>query len=261
MHSPILITGSQRSGTTLLSLILDSHPALTTIDEVDFVDARLPHYLGGPSRAVLKLPNRAAELAWIRALPSPHVLWCVRDPRDVVASMVTFRPEMSRTASIVWALHPQGAPYEIALARALLDETPFADELATYDAIRRKPLLDCTFGEAVFAGALCWRLKNEVLRVYEREGIGYRIVEYETLVREPRVAVGAILEDVGVQWHDDVLRHHELHSGIYIAETDFARAIDTASIGKWKRLFTDAEVAVVARLTRALAERFGCWRD
>ena len=44
-NRPIIITGSQRSGTTLLNLILDSHPQIHGVDEMQFRNNTLQQYL------------------------------------------------------------------------------------------------------------------------------------------------------------------------------------------------------------------------
>ena len=46
-RKPILITGCQRSGTTLMSLILDSHPEIFNIDEYKFEYFAINTYLHG----------------------------------------------------------------------------------------------------------------------------------------------------------------------------------------------------------------------
>lgn len=63
-NQPILITGCQRSGTTMLNLILDSHPKITGVDEMEFRNENLPHYLSHINYhpfVVFKLPIFAGE--------------------------------------------------------------------------------------------------------------------------------------------------------------------------------------------------------
>jgi len=79
----ILITGCQRSGTTLLHLILDSHPEVHGIDEMQFNPQRTLEYINSPGFAPcisFKLPVASHAFGFIESLPDRKILWCVRAP-------------------------------------------------------------------------------------------------------------------------------------------------------------------------------------
>ena len=64
-NTPILVTGCQRSGTTLASLILDSHPLISSIDEMHFDTHHIDDYLTNQKfhpYVLLKLPTIAPEI-------------------------------------------------------------------------------------------------------------------------------------------------------------------------------------------------------
>ena len=70
---PILITGCQRSGTTLMNLILDSHPKIWGIDEDRFDFPSIYGYLSAPIPAPFvsfKLPRYAHIMPFIEMLPA-----------------------------------------------------------------------------------------------------------------------------------------------------------------------------------------------
>jgi hypothetical protein len=116
MNRPILITGCQRSGTTLLHLVLDSHPDITGIDELDFGKVPLSEYLNSPRYhpcVSFKLPVASYEAAFIKTIPGIKVVWCIRDPRDVVVSMLELTLKISENATLPWVVHPGGAGSEI----------------------------------------------------------------------------------------------------------------------------------------------------
>lgn len=261
---PVLITGCQRSGTTLMHLILDSHPDIVSFDEFDYREDNLSTYLSaseyGP-RVAFKLPTYASGISWIRRLlPELQVVWCVRDPRDVVASMLALRFTLSQNSSISWCSDPMGAAKEIdncvpVLAPHTAEE--IGPYLERYRAIQSLPPLARSREDDVFVGALCWRIKNEIPSLYEKEGILYYQVRYENLVRQPREEISRLMASLGVQWHDDVLRHHKLHTGIHLGGTDFSRAIDSTKVGRWRTDLNSAEVDVVQRLTSDVACKFG----
>jgi len=257
----ILITGSQRSGTTMLVLALDSHPDVTGIDEMDFEIGRMPAYLGGPEYApavCFKLPSAASAVAFVRGIPGVRVLWTLRDPRAVVASMVRLPLDLDGT-SVPWAAHPTGGPIEITRGIRALGSVPpdLAEAERRYRAGAQAPPARWPLEQLVTSAALCWRLKNDLLPVYDRAGIAYRVVVYEDLVRDPEPQMRAILSFVGLKWHDDVLRHHQLHRGVSVGRTDNTRPIDTASMDKWKDVLGPAELEIVRAICGTRAAELG----
>src|SRR5512135_1034372 len=113
---PIIVTGCQRSGTTLFGLMLDSHPQITTVDEDEFLHERLDLYLLSPEYApcvAFKVPMEAANFMYFGKLPGVKALWCVRDPRDVVLSMLNLKLGIVEGRDVVWANHDRGAMREI----------------------------------------------------------------------------------------------------------------------------------------------------
>lgn len=299
---PIFITGCQRSGTNLLSLILDSHPQIKSVDELNLfhweviapvaaaqepseitvedsakvvmVDDRIAIHLANPAyppHVAFQLPSYASRIAFLQSLlPRLQILWCLRDPRDVVASMLKLRLPYQRSRmkpdgslqdapTVPWPVH-SGAVVEIDHALQQLDPPArqgLSTYLATYDAIRQKSPPLRTREDAVFMGALRWRLKNELLQAYDREQLPYLVVRYEQIVSNPRLEIEKVLAYLGLSWHEDVLRHHELHSGVVIGETDSGRAIDASNIGKWQGSLSDTELATIREITADLANRLG----
>jgi len=112
---PILITGCQRSGTTLLNLILDSHPQIRGMDEWEFEETLVDEYLTGPEYhpcVAFKLPKVSYLIPALQSIPGIKVLWCIRDPRDVVTSMVRLQQDIKVgiRGKLLWSLkNPQEA--------------------------------------------------------------------------------------------------------------------------------------------------------
>jgi protein-tyrosine sulfotransferase len=264
MNKPILITGCQRSGTTLLHLILNSHPKIHSIDESGYAEEKVNDYLESPDFhpfVCLKLPRFASNLACLtRYLSELRVLWCIRDPRDVIASMVNLHVKLNDVVSVSWLVHPGGAKYEFDHCLPVLDEQT-KQELSIYQTKYRKieeklPALRSR-EEAVFAGAFCWRIKNELLKIYERENIAFEVIKYETLVKHPKEEIKKALDFLNIPWHRNVLRHHRLHKGIHMGKTDYSKPIDSNNVGKWRTLFSKEELELINELTSPLAEGMG----
>jgi len=248
-NKPIIITGCQRSGNTLLSLILDSHPQIRGVDETEFVPDRLEEYLEHPDYhpyVAFKLPLCAHAGRFLKALPNLKVLWCIRDPRDVVLSMVNLKPNEA-----VWSNHPQGAEMEIKHCMQSLGYGSRGRSFSGYAEYQRISLIPYLLrgrAEAMFMGALCWKLKNELLELYDRAKISYLVVRYENLICDPKSMLEKILFFLELPWHDNVLRHHELHNGISIGYTINNRPIDSSNMGKWKHALNSEELDIIGSL-------------
>jgi hypothetical protein len=282
VNTPVLITGCQRSGTTLLYLILDSHPQIRGMDEWEFKTALFDIYLTQPEYHpcfAVKLPKIAHFAPALAAIPGAKVLWCVRDPRDVVTSMLklgqTAKSGLKTKAlwslrhpgkvalsilkrqtwpiSISWAASSQGASQEIAQnAATLKSRKVFPEELSLhwdrYKQIKRKHPLHRNRDDQVFLSALCWRVKQEVFGRCCQESEICHVVQYEKLIQQPEIEIQVVLRVLNLPWHENVLKHHTLHSGIVTGKTDSERPIDGRNTDKWKGVLSDQDVITIARV-------------
>ena len=258
----ILITGSQRSGTTLLHLILDSHPEIASIDEDKFIETKLTDYLEDnktPNNVSFKLPDYVHAFDRIRSWPNLKVLFCIRDPRDVVSSMTTLTLPMGPFEA-PWVAHPLGGALQIyycARLLAQLTKKDISEHLINYPIIAVKPARERSHDDNIYSAALCWRLINQLHPLYRRINTPVGVVPYEKLVESPKQILEEIMQFLGLPFHDDLLRHHELHEGESIGNTDNKRAIDSSSKGKWKDALSDNDLDVVRELCGPLAKEFG----
>ena len=177
---PIIITGCQRSGTTLLKLILDSHPDITALDEDVFELEDLPRYLNSVEfhpAVAFKLPVQAGSTDFFASINNLRLLWCVRDPRAVVASMIRLHmPFGPEEFLLPWAAHPMGAEKQIRIEYPRLPET-VRSELATFmavfeDIVQIEPV-QRNRQQYTVMGALCWRVKNELIELYPSLGLDF----------------------------------------------------------------------------------------
>lgn len=259
---PILITGCQRSGTTLLSLILDSHPEIFAIDEMDFKPELLNTYLDHPDYhpyVSFKLPVASHNAQSFKNAANMKILWCMRDPRDVVASMIKLNLDF-QDSYIPWSAHPYGAERQIQNAVVVLqhrlgDETK--KQLEIYKKILFKQPLQRNLQEQVFTAALCWNLKQLMLDLYDDYGVEYQIVSYEHLVASPKAQIGKIIEYLDIQWHEKLLNHHLLHSGVSVGNTVNSRPIDSSNTGKWKKTLSSENIDLIRQTSSEIAKKFG----
>lgn len=259
-NKPIIITGCQRSGTTLLNLILNSHPDVTAIDENDFDGSRLKEYLESPEfhpRVAFKLPAEAASFRAFGTLPELKVLWAMRDPRDVVLSMLSLTMQLVDGRPVSMANCTLDGKEEVEVCLEMVDSSRLTAAVQEYWRTRQVPPHLRTHQDGVLRAALVWELKNALLDLYAAEKISYQVVVYEDLIRDPKTVVGKILSFLDLPWHDDVLRHHELHSGEYAGRTRGDKPIDPSNAGKWKSGLSEADVELIWAICGERAEKFG----
>lgn len=249
--SPVFIVAFPRSGTTLLEVALDAHPALVSIDEQALVQKSLddmlalgvayPERLAGldagqlaalraaywrraaghaeiatGQRLVDKNPLNMLRLPVIRRLfPNARIVMAIRHPCDVLAScfMQHFR-----------------AP-EFALLCSDLD-TLAAGYLRAFDA---------------------WYREVGLLQPAVRE------LRYETLVEDFEGEMRSLLGFLELPWDDAVLAPAtRAIQKKYISTPSYAqvvRPVNSASIGRWRRY--QSELAPVAAAVRPYLERWG----
>ena len=257
----ILITGCQRSGTTLMNLILDSHPDIYCIDEDKFSIWLLNSYIHmqyGKPYLSFKLPRAASMLSFIKDLPDARVLYHLRDPLDVVHSMVKLKIKFENTL-VSWAAHPACAQSEITNGIWILDDDVrerLHPHIVRFSEISRKHPQERNREECILSGALCWAIKNEIPAVYDAEGISYHIIRYEDLVTAPRDIIADALDYIGIRWDDNVLRHHELHQGRSIGLTSNTRKIDNRSVAQGKSNFNADEIALIQSVCGDTADKW-----
>ena len=276
MRKPIMVTGCQRSGTTLVRLILDSHPKISSIDEDQFRFPELYSYLYAnysPSIPFIafKLPIYAHLISFIETLPERRLLWCIRNPLDVVWSMIKLQMPMGGIL-VPWAAHPGGGWAEISNTYwALGDEqkknlkSHMADfwgltekfaNIAKSPEKLAKNLANIDRRHCVFIAALCWRIKNELLQVYVKHGIDFHLIRYIDLVTHPRERIAEMLDYIGIDWNEEVMQHHSLHKGVSIGNTSNSRAIDQDSLGKGAKNLTHEEQESIKAICRPIAQQW-----
>lgn len=258
------IAGCQRSGTTLLRLVLECHPDVFCLDE----DTSYPALMRGdcpkPNGQRLtgfKVPRWAEQLAEPVAFDEGQaetaenfyrgepVVYLVRDVRDVVASMRKLQMGADRTwlEFCAWPI-----------LEAKIKQPAFAERYAAEIARLRFA------GEpGAMVGALYWKYKTAPLFDYRRRGWPVLPVRYEDLVRAPRRQLRRIVRFLGLPWDGRLLRHPEQpHAEIYadgtaMGNTDPKRPIGGDCVGQWRRCLAPADEEMVWSMAGDLMARLG----
>jgi hypothetical protein len=234
----ILVLGAQRSGTTLMFLMLTAHPKMTGLDEsharpiCGTVDLLPPWpviaanlFLG--KRTLYKLPVSSVKMQDITTgFPHTQLVWMIRDPFAVVASMRKLR-------------FPDGQSWltKFGLAQARTTVAITAPEiLHSLDTL-----------DEVSLGAMIWKHRILLMEQYRAHGMRLHPVKYEELVRAPRQVMQDLLAALGFDWSDQVLAHQQLHGETqYAGFTSGARAIDQQGLARGQELNAEEQEKISA---------------
>jgi hypothetical protein len=247
------IVGCQRSGTTLLRLVLESHPLVFCWDELlgyNALATGVQAPVAGVTRVIFKIPRWTEQLlspeAWdegesnrsTQFYRSPQkVIFLVRDPKAVVASMMKLRAGEKN-----WL---ETYPPRIMGAKIARD----GDFANRYGKVFAQ-------AQPVEIAALYWKYKSEAFFDYRNAGIPLALVRYESLVTAPERILRELCTFLALPWEPSMLHHHRLahtevfDNGTTLGETDPRAPIHTRSLEQWKDIMNRADATVVDSVTR-----------
>jgi len=212
-----LIAGCQRSGTTLLRLILESHSDISCRDEPGsyqilskpisiketLESERHNSWVG------FKIPRYTEQLTFKEiydyntpGIPDPFqnfyagdpIIFIVRDVRDVVCSMLELKtPDHSWFD--VW-----GVP----TVKYWIGNLPnFRKKFSTeIDLVKKSNF------RYYSTGSLFWKYKNASLLKYVEKNFPILKINYENLVNNPEPILRSIISFLNLEWEENLLKHH-----------------------------------------------------
>jgi hypothetical protein len=256
------IAGSQRTGTTLVRLVLECHADIFCFDETRAYGALVTgtYTLPADKRvAGFKIPR------WTEAIltdplvdvflgvnatgiyQGEPILFMYRDVRDTVASML----KLKVTPELNW-LERYGRLYIELQMRPENLGTRYAREVA---------MLEQAGNAAHVAAALIWKYKSQCYFDYLERGWPVLLVPYDRLVSTPEPELRRILTFLGLPWDASLLNHHRLShpeilpDGKTIGSTDPNMPISATSVGQWQQMFQPKEVDEIMGLAGDLNQR------
>jgi hypothetical protein len=238
------IIGCQRSGTTLMRLVLECHSLIQCCDEKTTYAVIAGRESLARERPIVGfkapcLTEQFANPSWWDVLVLPEVrneycgqklIFMVRDARDTVASMLRLR-----VLGQPWLDVHLMPSLEAKLERDLRFAERYGSSLARLRDARYRALAHA---------ALYWRYKVDALVEYLELRFPVLLVRYEDLVAEPQVELLRVCGFLQVPWESGLLRHAAFthtdvdDDGRATGDTDPRRPIDSDSVGQWRTSFT-----------------------
>ncbi len=262
MQERFFILGCQRTGTTLMRLILEAHPDVFCYDELKSYAVLQKSLLKDLPRARLigfKIPRWTEQLTcqvlFDEGPEGPcdnfyggeKILFLLRDVRDTISSMFKLKAGQSNWCE-TWV-----SP--IIEAKLVREKTFRARYSAEWDVIE-----SCS-RRLVGLSALYWKYKTHAFFLYRAKGFPVLPVSYEQLVTNPRPTLQSISAHLGIPFHQNLLRHNEFQhtelfgNGLTLGNTDPGKPIQKTSVGQWARYLSDEDIELIARISGDLPAR------
>lgn len=243
---PIFILGTQRSGTTLLRLILDSHEHIAVGFETGFMRA---------VQTIKNVPDYAYGKGWYRRYGL--------DEREMNEHIRNFYGGIFEQYARAQGKRRWGEKTPLHLFHFKEMAEIFPD--AQFVGIIRHPgavvasmmRWDYTFDHAL----QYWVSANTRLRT-TGEALGpqrFSLSRYEDLVVNPREVLSGITTFLGEPWSDNLLRHHEVQAGRggkkrVEGGTRKDRPLDASHLDAWCKRLTSEQMRALAENEELLAE-------
>lgn len=248
--------GCQRSGTTLLRLILEAHPDVVCYDEIKGYAILQRSVAENPPAARLvgfKLPR------WTEQLTNPvlydegaegrcnnfyrgeKILFLQRNVRDTIASMLKLK-----TGSSTWCETWVPRIIQSKIARSASFRARYAAELS---------IIEHCASPFIGLAALYWKYKNDAFFDYYDAGLPVLPVPYEELVTNPRPVLQSVCRHLGIPFHENLLHHHELphtelfSNGMAVGNSNPRQPIQQRSVGQWNRFLSARDLAIIDSVT------------
>jgi len=248
-RGPIFIVGAMGSGTTLVRLVLDSHPHIAIPHETGFMRAYDAHRFA---------PFKHSGRGWARKLAGSEeeLDAMLRDFYDSLFMRYAERHGKRRwgekTPLHMWHVDD--------MARLFPD--------AQFIGVVRHPAGSIAsnmrrFGAKLRRATWHWRAyARELARHSMRHDDRFVLVRYEDLVREPEPVLRELLEWLGEPWSDAVLAHHQVQGArggkrVVEGRSRVDDPVDPSRIDRWTRdLRGDHHEWLAQRVTR-MAQFYG----
>src|SRR5581483_1527296 len=245
-HRPILIVGSNGSGTTLLRLMLDSHEHIAIPHETGFLRLAAMHQW---------VPYWNLGDQWAPSLDLDDAS-LTRHLADFYGGL--FASYAARRGKQRWGDKTAFHLWHLSLAAQMFPDLQIVGIVrhpgAVVTSVRRR------FRRKLGSAMRSWRRSTKVLLQQAADfGERFAVLRYEDLVTAPEPTMRALLRWLGEPWSPAVIAHHEVERPVAEAE-GFTRTdapIDTSRIDEWTSYLRGAELELLAKRTGEYAAFMG----
>jgi len=264
------IIGCQRSGTTLLRLILDSHTKISCIDETRAYDllsdsTKINQILKNEQNSGwigFKIPRFTEQITnqtlYDYGLSSPishfyqnePLIFIVRDCRDTICSMRNLKGQDNTSWLNAWGIQ---------ILNYWIKQSP---EFKKKFEIEIQKVQNSKYHD-ISSAALYWKFKNMSYFTYQNLGLPIIKIHYEELVTNPKPIIQKLIDFLNLKWEDSLMNHHTLnHSevdviGITIGSTDARMPISTFHIGQYLKELDHDQLKEISSIAGDMMKLFG----
>jgi hypothetical protein len=267
---PFFILGAPRSGTSLLSRMLDSHPAIAVPDETKIFETFVPLLpLYGDLREPARLRRLVEDILgwrWIRRLPQP--------PRAAAVVERAARPDLGGVFGAVLDCWAEGQGKTRWGEKTPSNLRHWPEITAAFPAAAIVHILrdgrdvaisqiKAPFGpKSMSAAAKRWvHFVGGVRAVGERAGPGrYVEIRYEELLARPEETMATVLRLVGEPFDPAVLRFHERQRPVGtdpVNDRNILKPLQVANSGKWEAEVGRREVEIFEAVAGPMLDACG----
>jgi hypothetical protein len=238
-----MVIGSMGSGTTLLRLMLDSHPNIMIAQETGFLRAAQAQYF---------IPFWKFGGEWLDriGMTEPELDEAVGRFYDGFFGAAAAKRGASR-----WGDKTPYHVHHMDLAARIFPDAQFVATVRQPGAVARS--MD-RFHWDWTKGIQHWSHSNQAM-VDSAVGLGQRfhLIRYEDLVTDTEQVMREVLGFLDEPWDDRVLHHHTIQDGRAEGGTRASDPIDTARMARWLAEVSPAQVDQLVQSTKAQARLFG----
>ena len=250
---PIFIVGTKGSGTTLLRLILDSHPNIAVPQETGFARALMSQQ---------QIPFWGLGGSWWRKLGYTDDTFRQHLRGFYETMFLHYAAEHGKQR---WG---EKTPFHLWHIKRLQEVFPDA----VFVGLARHPggnirSLQTRFDYSVQHGIDHWTSANpEMLQQAAALGERFALCRYEDLVLQPEATMRELLEWLGEPWSPAVLQHHVVHSERGTqqeveGQTRTDEPIDESRVTRWVDEMRPEDRDLITRRTRRMAVVYGYTLD
>ncbi len=261
-QAPVILGGCHRSGTTLLRVMLDSHPRIAC----------------GPETSLFTGGFRPDKLA-VRFDFAPEEIWQMRKQASDHAQLIEMF-FMRYTASRGKSRWAEKTPQNVRYIGWILQRFPKAkfihvirDGRDTVCSMRTHPKFRIINGEKISTGIRrslepCIRgwLRDTAAGMKWRGHPNYYEVRYEDLVGVPEATLRKLCAFIGEPFDEAMLQYHEQQGESrdpvnFIANIIATQPLSSTSVGRWKKDLSAEELQLFFTLAPARMAELGYEKD